>query len=224
MLLFPFFYVCFITGKLHAAFFLKRIWGYTIVYGSFLFPVVKYKKHKRKFPSPCVIVSNHTSYLDIVLTPFYVKDTALFMGKSELLKAPLFRYFFVYMDIPVNRKSTTGSHRALVEAGKRLDLGYNMIIYPEGTISSEGKLRAFKNGAFKLAIEKQVPIVPVVNLNNWQFLQNGGFFKSYGRPGIPRIIVGEAIETKGMKEEDIDELKKKVFTFTQQELDKYNGQ
>jgi 1-acyl-sn-glycerol-3-phosphate acyltransferase len=98
------------------------------------------------------------------------------------------------------------------------------MLYPEGTISVNGQLKPFKNGAFKLAIEKQVPIVPAVNLNNWKFLQNGGFFKSNGSPGIPKVVVGEVIETKGMKEEDVEDLKKKVFKFVKEELDKYHGQ
>ena len=98
-----------------------------------------------------------------------------------------------------------------------------MVIYPEGTIADTGILRPFKNGAFKLAIEKQVPIIPVANLNNWKLLQNGGFFKSLGRPGFSRVIVGEPIETKGMTEENLVDLRNQVRDFIQNELDKYNG-
>lgn len=174
-------------------------------------------------PRPCIFVANHTSYLDIVLSPVFIDHTAVYMAKAELLKIPLFKYFFVYLDIPVNRKSITDAHKAFIDAGKKLDQGLSVVIYPEGTISSAGKLKPFKNGAFKLAIEKQVPVVPAVNLNNWWFLQNGGFFKSNGRPGIPRIIVGDVIETKGMTDENVEELKQKVFIFTQQELEKFHG-
>jgi len=117
----------------------------------------------------------------------------------------------------------TDAHKAFLDAGKKLDEGLSVVIYPEGTISSAGKLRPFKNGAFKLAIDKKVPIIPVVNLNNWHFLQNGGFFKSNGRPGIPRIVVGDAIETKGMNDQNINELKDKVHTFIQEELEKFHG-
>lgn len=145
------------------------------------------------------------------------------MGKYELLKIPLFKYFFVYLDIPVNRKSMTDAHKAFSDAGKKLEEGLSVIIYPEGTIGEKGKLRAFKNGAFKLAIEKQVPIVPAVNLNNWWFLENGGFFKSNGRPGVPRIVVGDPIPTKGMTEKDMDALKNKVTTFMQEELNTFYG-
>ncbi len=152
-----------------------------------------------------------------------MKHTALYMAKVELMKAPLFKIFFKAMDIPVNRKSKMGSHKAFVDAGHKIDQGYSMCIYPEGTISNEGALRPFKNGAFKLAIEKQVPIIPVANLNNWKLLQNGGFFKSYGRPGLAKIVVGEPISTKGMTEENLVDLRNQVHAFIQSELDKYNG-
>jgi len=222
ILLYPLFYLAFITRQLRFAFGLKKIWAFLICFFSGIVPVIKYK-HKFKWPKRCIVVSNHTSYMDICLAVFYIKHTALYMGKAELLKAPLFGSFFKYMDIPVNRKSNTGSHKALVKAGEKIEEGYSIVIYPEGTISNEGVLKNFKNGAFKLAIEKQVPIVPVVNLNNWQILQNGGFFKSYGRPGLARVIIGAPISTKGLTEENLVDLRTQVHQFIQQELEKYYG-
>ncbi len=223
LILFPLFYYFLVNKKVHAVFKLKRIWSHIICFGSFLYPQVRYQTKKYKLPQPCIIVPNHTSYLDIVFSPFFVDHTAVFLGKYELLKIPLFKYFFVYLDIPVNRKSITGAHKSFTDSAKKIDEGLSVIIYPEGTIGDKGKLRAFKNGAFKLAIEKQVPIVPAVNLNNWWFLQNGGFFKSNGRPGIPKIVVGDAIETKGLEEKDVEQLKEKVYTFMQTELVKFYG-
>ena len=223
LILFPVFYFALITKKFDLVFKLKRIWARIISTGSFLFPTISYQTKKYKLPQPCIIVSNHTSYLDIVFCPFYTDHTAVFMGKYELLKIPLFKYFFVYLDIPVNRKSIKNSHKAFSDAGDKLDQGLSVVIYPEGTISENGKLRPFKNGAFKLAVEKQVPIIPVVNLNNWHFLQNGGFFKSNGKPGVPEVYVGDPIFTKGMTEKDIDGLKEKVHIFTQEKLNKFNG-
>jgi hypothetical protein len=68
-----------------------------------------------------------------------------------------------------------------------------------------------------------VPIIPVANLNNWKLLQNGGFFKSLGRPGLAKIVVGAPISTKGMTEENLVDLRNQVHAFIQGELDKYNG-
>ncbi|MGZ3883099.1 MAG: lysophospholipid acyltransferase family protein [Bacteroidia bacterium] len=223
LLLFPFFYITIRTGKIGAAFFLKKIWAFLICLFAGIYPKIAWRGGKYTLPKNCVIVSNHTSYLDICLSVFYVKYTALYMAKVELMKAPLFSIFFKGMDIPVNRKSRVDSHKAFVQAGEAIDKGRSMIIYPEGTISSEGVLRPFKNGPFKLAIEKQVPVVPVVNLNNWRLLQNGGFFKSYGRPGISRIIVFPPIPTTGLSEENLVDLRTSVYNMISNELEKYNG-
>ena len=222
-ILFPFFYLTLITKQFSLVFKLKRLWSRLICFGAFLYPKIRYESKKYKLPSPCIIVSNHTSYLDILFSPFYIDHAAAFIAKAELLKIPLFKYFFVYLDIPVNRKSITGSHKAFSDAGKKIDEGLSIIIYPEGTINDKGKLGSFKNGAFKLAIEKQVPIIPSVNLNNWWFFEDFGFLKSNGRPGFPEIIVGDPIITKGMTEKNVNELKEKVYTFIKLELDKFNG-
>jgi 1-acyl-sn-glycerol-3-phosphate acyltransferase len=224
LLLFPFFFYALVRKKYDRVYRLKRFWSKIIAWGSLLFPKVIYKRGKKyTLPKPCIIVCNHTSYLDIILSPFYIDHTAVYMGKSELLKAPLFKYFFIYLDIPVNRKSIKDSHRAFSEAGRKIDEGLSQVIYPEGTISSDGHLKAFKNGAFRLAIEKQVPIVPVVNLNNWKYLQNGGFLTSYGRPGRPLIVVGDPVDTVGMGQAQLYKLKDKVRNFIEQELEKRHG-
>lgn len=174
-------------------------------------------------PRPCVFVANHTSYLDIVLSTFYIDHLALYMAKAELLKAPLFKIFFQGMDVPVNRRSRTDAHRALQRAGEEIDKKHSMVIYPEGTIPADNYLKPFKNGAFKLAIDKQVPIVPIVNLNNWKLLQNGGFFKSNGRPGIAKIVILEPIETKGMTDENLVDLREKVHQLIKDTIHEYHG-
>ncbi|MCE3280977.1 MAG: 2-acyl-glycerophospho-ethanolamine acyltransferase [Bacteroidetes bacterium] len=126
------------------------------------------------------------------------------------------------MNILVDRKSNVASHRAFMRAASDIDRGHSVFLFPEGTISNFGKLRGFKNGAFKLAIEKQVPVVPVTFLNNWKLLQNGGFFKSFGKPGISKVVVHEPISTVGMTEQDLVSLRTKVYDVIQAELDKYN--
>ena len=175
-----------------------------------------------EMPQPCVIVANHASYLDIVVSYVVFPKLFIFMAKAELLKVPLFRIFFRKMDIPVNRKSIKDSVRAFERAALEIEKGRSVFIFPEGTISNEGMLKPFKNGAFKLAIDKQVPIFPITYIHNWKLLQNGGFFKSFGRPGIAKVIVHKPIETKGMTEENLITLRKQVFDQMQSTLESHN--
>ncbi len=223
ILLYPFFYFTIKFQKLETAFKVKRVWTRCIAYGSGVIPILIYKSKSKKMPQPCVFVGNHTSYLDIILSTLYIDHLALYMAKAELIKVPLFKIFFQGMDITVNRKSRMDSHRAFIRAGQEIDKGRSMIIYPEGTISEAGKLKPFKNGPFKLAIDKQVPIVPIVNLNNWQLLQNGGYFKSNGRPGLAKTVILEPIDTKGLTDNNVNELREKVYTLINDTLNNYYG-
>jgi 1-acyl-sn-glycerol-3-phosphate acyltransferase len=78
----------------------------------------------------------------------------------------------------------------------------------------------FKNGAFKLAIDKQVPIVPIIFFDNWKHLQNGGFLTSNGRPGKVRALMLNAVETKGMTNADLLPLREKLRAVMQESLAK----
>lgn len=194
--------------------FLKRLDGAIAIFLAGIFYKRYYNYKVKDIPQPCVIVANHASYLDIILAYHALPINIIFMAKAELLKVPLFNIFFKKLDVPVNRKSNSDAHKALIKAAEEIDKGNNMFIFPEGTISNEGKLKPFKNGAFKLAIDKQVPIVLITFISNWKLLQNGGFFKSLGRPGLAKIVIHEPISTKGMTDENLVSLREQVRDLT----------
>ena len=221
VLLYPVFLVLLsYEGWFGAAFRLMRGWSGWLCYGAGIFPSVTYTIKKNKIPRPCIFVCNHSSYLDIVLSYVVIPQYFIFVGKQELDKAPLFRIFFRRMNILVNRKSNVDSHRAFIESGRRLDKGQSVFIFPEATISSGGNLIPFKNGAFKLAIDKQVPIVPIVFFDNWKHLQNGGFLTANGRPGIVRAQMLHAVDTQGMTNADLLPLREKIKQIIQEALEK----
>lgn len=143
-----------------------------------------------------------------------------FMGKKELRDLPLFGLFFRTMDITVDRDSKISSYKAFKHALNDLDEGVSLCIFPEGTTSDIAPdLLDFKNGPFKIAIDKQVPVVPVAFLDNWRlYLYDGSRLCS---PGISRAIVHEPIETAGMNSDDVEGLKTKVFNIIDQTLKKH---
>lgn len=211
LVLYPLFYILLSRKEwFPAAFRLKRFWAHWILHVPGLFVSIKRATPASELPVRAVYCANHASYLDIIVNYLVVPHYFVSMGKQEIGKAPLFRIFFREMNILVNRRSKMGSHRAFVRAGNELEKGHSMFLFPEGGISSSGRLLNFKNGAFRLAIEKQVPVVPITYLNNWKLLQNGGFFKSIGRPGVSRVIVHEPISTLGMTENDLVSLRTRV--------------
>ncbi|MEP7129043.1 MAG: lysophospholipid acyltransferase family protein, partial [Chitinophagales bacterium] len=125
------------------------------------------------------------------------------------------------IDITVNRENARESHKAMKTAGERLQKGMSIVVYPEGMIGPQPpQLVRFKNGPFKLAIEHQVPVVPVTMADNWKILFVDGW-KTFGRPGIARVFVHSPIETKGMTLDDVESLKQKVYQVIEQQLKTY---
>jgi 1-acyl-sn-glycerol-3-phosphate acyltransferase len=185
-----------------------------------------HKKRKIEFPknTPFIVCPNHTSYHDIIFMNRVIPGKFIFMGKAELKKWPLMNVFFKNgkFNISVNRKSALEATRSLQLAKKRLAENKSIILFPEGTIPDNAPvLNRFKAGAFKLAIETQVPIVPVTFLDNWALMSEPTSLFGPCRPGISRVIVHDPIITVGMTEKDIVPLQNRVFELIENDMKKY---
>ncbi|SEM21658.1 1-acyl-sn-glycerol-3-phosphate acyltransferase [bacterium A37T11] len=158
-----------------------------------------------------VIVANHTSNLDTTALVLLVKNDFSFMGKHELLNNLVTGMFFRTIDIPVNRSSKISAFKAFKRADNLLREGKSVVIFPEGRITDTYPplLQDFKNGAFKLAIELDIPILPVVIQDAWRLFWDDG--QPLGsRPGICHINVLKPINTHELHDADADALKDKV--------------
>lgn len=178
-------------------------------------------EQKGELPSgPFIICPNHGSYLDIITMYRVFKRYFIFMGKAEILQWPLFGIFFSKgMNISVNRESIRAAHEALKRAEAELKNGHNIVIFPEGTIPlTAPKLRAFKNGAFKLSLEENIPIVPVTFINNWRRLQSGPALKRLGGPGYSNVIIHSPVYPKDYEKSDVVKMKKDIFEIIEKPL------
>jgi 1-acyl-sn-glycerol-3-phosphate acyltransferase len=111
---------------------------------------------------PFVVVANHQSMLDILLISRVPREMK-WMAKESLFRIPWFGWLFVLAgDIPIRRGDSGSASEALRKAREYLARGMSVMIFPEGTRSRTGELGSFKSGAFRLAIEAQVPILPIV--------------------------------------------------------------
>ena len=136
----------------------------------------------------------------------------------------MFGNFFSKMNIPLDRNSRLSGHRAILRASADIKKGVSITLFPEGgIIATPPKLGKFKNGPFKLAISNQAAIVPISFLNNWEILPDGKDAKTGGRPGRARVIIHNAIETKGMTDADLSRLKEETFHVIQKSLDNYGS-
>lgn len=167
-----------------------------------------------------IICSNHASNLDIPAITLAVKTNFAFMGKHELLDNHLLKLFFETIDIPLNRESKMSAFRAFKKGEEYLKKGMSLVIFPEGKIGDDYPpvLNDFKNGPFRLAIEQQIPIIPVSILNVWKKMWDDG--SKYGtRPGICDICIHQPVETTGLTLADSEELKNKIYKIIHSELE-----
>lgn len=197
-------------GRYKRAFRLKRAWANFLQWASMV--PVRVERHAPLPPPPYVICCNHSSYLDIIQMYNVIPEYFLFMGKYELLKWPLFNIFFRDMNITVNRGSHIEAAKAFRRAAQALDKGTSLALFPEGGIPPfTPRMKPFKDGAFRLAIEKQVPIVPMTFVNHWKLFGEPGELLSRSRPGVARAVVHAPISTKGLTEADVVDLRHRVY-------------
>ena len=192
------------------AFRLKRFWS--LLLGVLLGCPVR-RAFRGKLPKPpYIIVSNHSSYLDTFFMYRVFSDYFVFLGKGELLKWPLFRRFFRTTDIAVHRDNSRKSYQAMTLAADALKRGECVAIYAEGTIPhSSPRMKPFKNGAFRLAAEVGVPIVPVTWQSNYRIMRDPEKPFEYSAPNAVRVVIHEPVWAAGQSEEDVVHLRNEVF-------------
>ena len=193
-----------------------RLWAAWILNGMGLIRKVRYEA-RVDWSRPYMVVSNHSSELDVMFCYRLVKSPTVFIGKAELAKLPLFGFFFKRSSITVVRNSIASKRQVLEKARRRLARGSSMCIYPEGGIPKDPKVRLapFKNGAFQLAVEAGVPILPITFPDNRRRFPD---FTQGGTPGRIRATVHAPIETAGA---DPDALNAQVYDLILGELNRY---
>ena len=159
-----------------------------------------------------IICPNHSSFLDIFCLYITFRRYFVFTGKKEIEKWPLFHIYYTSgMNILVDRHSKTGSVKSFRRMVHEIGNGNPLVIFPEGTISKRAPVLApFKSGAFAIAIQKQVPVLPVTFVTNWRLLQRRGLWTGRAGPGISKMIIHAPVKTSGLRKDDVGTLLSEV--------------
>ena len=186
---------------------IARVWAYFILIGmGFRVKIDLDQKPERN--ASHMYIANHTSMADIMLMLVASKNPFVFVGKKELAKIPLFGFFYKRTCILVDRSSEKSRKAVFLRAQRRLKQGLSICIFPEGGVPDESViLDDFKDGAFRLAINHQIPIVPFVFLDNKKRFSYT-FFS--GSPGLMRVKGHKFINTEGLKIENTKDLNQKA--------------
>lgn len=170
--------------------------------------------------NPYVVVANHLALADIPILcglPWEMK----WVAKKELLKMPFIGTMMrLAGDITVDRSNRASGGRAMVAARRYLRQKVSVMFFPEGTRSPDGRLYAFNDGAFRLAIQTQVPVLPLVIDGSQDALPRGGW--RFGAANV-RVRVLRPVSTAGLKPKDADALKARVRGIMADHLARWRG-
>lgn len=185
---------------------LARVWAKCILIGMGFRWKIEQEQAIEKGKS-YMFIANHTSMIDIMLMLVCVKNNPfVFVGKKELAKIPLFGFFYKRTCILVDRSSAKSRKAVFLRAQRRLQQGVSICIFPEGMVPEEEvQLAKFKDGAFRLAINHKIPIVPMTFYDNKKRFSYT-FFS--GGPGIIRAKIHKFLETQTLTIEDTSYLNK----------------
>jgi len=198
LMFYPIFKLLFSNPRFYpAALWLQRSWAGWLMFCAGIRTSPQYAIHTEG-TGPYIWCPNHTSALDILEMYAVVPNEFHFVAKKEHAKVPLFGIMFTKTHIPIQRDSMTDSYKAMQRALGDLKRGIDIVLFPEGTMNFEkGKLLKFKNGAFKLACDADLPVLPVYmpdNLDRLPFTYK--VLYPQGGPGKARVIVGKPIHPR----------------------------
>ena len=157
-----------------------------------------------------ILIANHISYLDIPMIVKVFRRPLRPLGKIEMTRIPIFGFIYKYAIVTVDRSDA--QHRALSLRLLRsvLTKGISIFVFPEGTFNETGQpLKEFYNGAFKLAIETQTPIKPVLFLDTFNRMHYQTIFSL--NPGPSRVVYLEEVPVEGLTLGDMAALKTEVY-------------
>lgn len=171
-------------------------------------------------PGPAVVIMNHQSNFDPLLQGPVFPKNAVIIGKKELMKIPLWgRLFYATNNIMIDRKAKGKNGSSIELSVERLQNDDCYIwIFPEGTRSQGQKMKPFKSGAFKMAIQAQVPIIPMVSKPLAAVLDVP---KKIAKGGVHEIKILGAISTTGMTEADLPGLIEHCESLYESEISSY---
>lgn len=191
-------------GKI--SFFFIRIWGRIWSFGS----GIRYEFHDRDLidpNQPYIYIFNHRSFLDAAIIPLAIPQQVRALGKKELAKIPFFGWVVGKVAIWVDRTDAESRKKSLDRLVAFLNQGISAVVAPEGTRNdSEAELLPFKSGAFRLAVETGIPILPMAVVGANKVMKKGSLLI---RPGKVKIYFSKPIHPPASSESAVIELSEK---------------
>ncbi|MEO6406976.1 MAG: lysophospholipid acyltransferase family protein [Ferruginibacter sp.] len=219
-LLLPFIFIASLFGKIKGGNLIYRIcilWADIAMFTWGIFHK-NYYNNKYDLDMPAIYVFNHISFMDIpVLMKTFRKISIRILGKSEMTKVPVFGFIYKNAVVTVDRSSPANRAKSVKQLTSVLSKNISIVLAPEGTFNmTHHPLKAFYDGAFKIALETNTPIRPVILLDTYDRLNYKSIFSLV--PGRSRSVFLEEINVDNYTSDDLELLKQKVYTEMQTAL------
>ena len=173
---------------------------------------------KENIPNyPAIYISNHTSLLDIPILFAAINQPLFYVAKMELKRVPFLGQYMQAMGmIFIDRSNREQAMLSMRSAIQDIAKGKSIVVFPEGTRSKSGELQPFKRGAFVIACEGEIPIVPVVIHGGSKALKSGSFTL---RPTKIEIEICPVVQATNFKNLDQDALAREMHTLFLKKLE-----
>lgn len=200
-------------------YFFLNVWSWIFSMLTFIRYEFHGREHFRKGQS-YIYVSNHTSFLDIPGLRMLIPGQFRPLAKKELKKIPIFGWIAQAATIIVDRSSPDSRKKSIDRLKAALKKGISILIFVEGTQNrSKEILQPFHDGAFRIAVDTQEPILPIVVIGAGRLMPPGTVDL---KPGKIRIYVAPEIPVEGLTVNDIGRLKKETFEVMKELMVKNN--
>ena len=224
LLIFPFAIISSFFGRIRGG---NMVYRLCMLWADLWFPMIGIW-YKRIYEAPhdkskqYIFVTNHISYLDAAIIPKAYRQPVRPLGKVEMSKVPVFGFIYRNVIVTVDRSSPENMANSVRVLKSIISKGISVLVFPEGTFNmGTTPLKDFYDGAFRVAIETQTPVKPVLFLDAYTRMPYESLFLM--TPGKSRILYLDEIPVNGYTIENVRELKEKVYAVMEKKLLEYNA-
>lgn len=224
LLVFPLSFIASLFGRIKGGNFIYKLCSWWA--DAFLFCIGIY--HKKIVESPVnkhahyIFISNHISYMDIPQMLKAIRQPMRILGKAEMGKIPVFGFIYRMAVVSVERESVEARAKSVKVLKSVLNKEVSIFLCPEGTFNMTNQpLKEFYDGAFRIAIETQTPVKPLLFLDTYDRLHYKSVFTL--SPGKLRTVYLEEMSPEGYSLKDVNAFRQKVYEAMEKKLIEYKA-
>jgi 1-acyl-sn-glycerol-3-phosphate acyltransferase len=224
LLIFPLAVIASFFGRIRGGNMVMRL---CMFWGDLWFPLI-FIFHKKIYETPhdksvsYIFLSNHISYLDAAILVKAYRQPIRPLGKVEMSKVPVFGFIYRNAIVTVDRSSAPNRARSVLILKSIISKGISVLVFPEGTFNMTTEpIKEFYDGAFRVAIETQTPIKPVLFLDAYRRMNYKSIFSL--TPGRSRLLYLKEIPVDGYTIADLEKLKQHVHDVMTRKMIEYDG-